>query len=387
MTATARPPRTSRTRARCQRAQDPPAPGELRPRVPRAGVRSLPARACRRTHPQPGRAVQPRDQVRRRPRLGAAAGRDPLCHRPLCPPYPGRRWHRALQGRDAAKDQSYFLQRCRRPSLPGTDAARGVAQGRGAGAWPARRPARLRQARQHRDLLHRRAPFPRVPGEVPRKIARPDRVARRQSSSVPTKALPSTPSASAAACTSAGRAGHARGTLVSSRHKDAARNALIVVQGHDHPLLFRAPPLPQEPGTGWAPRVTEPFAGQVKARYRQADQAARLVPLRRRHLAILFEEPQRAVTPGSVRGRLRGDRASAALSSTSTARPSRHRRCLKPVKRAPRRLPDIIGGSPAETLMTNSFRARSTLTAVIAHTRSGASRRCRRTSSPACPTR
>jgi tRNA-specific 2-thiouridylase len=79
--------------------------------------------------------------------------------------------------------------------------------------------------------------------------------------------------------------------------KDGRRNALIVVQGHDHPLLSSS-----ELSTGamhWlgAPRV-EPFRCMVKVRYRQADQAATAEPRSDGTLHIVFDQPQRAVTPG-----------------------------------------------------------------------------------------
>ena len=84
-TPTARPRRTSRTRARvCETLGYPAAPGELRRRVPRARIRAFPARIRRRPHAESGRAVQPRDQIRRLPRLHAAARRRADRHRPLC---------------------------------------------------------------------------------------------------------------------------------------------------------------------------------------------------------------------------------------------------------------------------------------------------------------
>lgn len=79
--------------------------------------------------------------------------------------------------------------------------------------------------------------------------------------------------------------------------KDAARNALIVVQGHDHPLL-----LSRALDTGPMHWLTEPrgepFPCSVKVRYRQADQPAVLEPRRDGSARIAFAEPQRAVTPG-----------------------------------------------------------------------------------------
>ncbi len=79
--------------------------------------------------------------------------------------------------------------------------------------------------------------------------------------------------------------------------KDAGRNALIVVQGHDHPLLFSAA-LTTGPLHWLARPRAAPFACAVKVRYRQADQRAALEPLPDGTARIVFEQPQRAVTPG-----------------------------------------------------------------------------------------
>jgi tRNA-specific 2-thiouridylase len=79
--------------------------------------------------------------------------------------------------------------------------------------------------------------------------------------------------------------------------KDAARNVLVVVQGHDHPRLSS-----RELATGVMHWLTEPpvtaFRAQVKVRYRQLDQAARVEPRADGTARIVFDEPQRAVTPG-----------------------------------------------------------------------------------------
>ena len=79
--------------------------------------------------------------------------------------------------------------------------------------------------------------------------------------------------------------------------KDRARNALIVVQGHDHPRLYAdavetgamhwiagAPPLRS--------RVT------AKLRYRMPDAPCRLEPLVAGRWSVRFDEPQWAPTPG-----------------------------------------------------------------------------------------
>lgn len=79
--------------------------------------------------------------------------------------------------------------------------------------------------------------------------------------------------------------------------KDAARNVLVVVQGHDHPLLSSS-----KLATGVVHWLTDApssaFRAQVKVRYRQADQACRVEPLADGTAHITFDEPQRAVTPG-----------------------------------------------------------------------------------------
>ncbi|HEY6824780.1 MAG TPA: aminomethyltransferase beta-barrel domain-containing protein, partial [Steroidobacteraceae bacterium] len=89
--------------------------------------------------------------------------------------------------------------------------------------------------------------------------------------------------------------------------KDAGRNALIVVQGHDHPLLASCGLV-----TGhwhWlAPPRREPFGAAVKVRYRQSDQAARLEPRPDGTMHIAFAEPQRAVTPGQYAVAYDGER-------------------------------------------------------------------------------
>jgi tRNA-uridine 2-sulfurtransferase len=79
--------------------------------------------------------------------------------------------------------------------------------------------------------------------------------------------------------------------------KDPARNALIVVQGHDHPLLF-SDGLVTEPAHWLADAPRGEFACQVKLRYRQPDQMARVTPRGDGRLEVRFERPQRAVTPG-----------------------------------------------------------------------------------------
>jgi len=89
--------------------------------------------------------------------------------------------------------------------------------------------------------------------------------------------------------------------------KNAAKNALIVVQGHDHPLL-ESRALVTGPWHWLAPARHEPFPGAVKVRYRQSDQAARLEPRADGTVQIAFEQPQRAVTPGQYAVAYEGER-------------------------------------------------------------------------------
>jgi tRNA-specific 2-thiouridylase len=103
-----------------------------------------------------------------------------------------------------------------------------------------------------------------------------------------------------------GKPGHAELPWFVAR-KDAARNALIVVQGHDHPLLCSSALITGPMHWLCAPRC-EPFPCTVKVRYRQADQPAKLAPRGDGTARISFEKPQRAVTPGQYAVVYEGDR-------------------------------------------------------------------------------
>jgi tRNA-specific 2-thiouridylase len=83
--------------------------------------------------------------------------------------------------------------------------------------------------------------------------------------------------------------------------KDCERNALIVVQGRDHPALYadtlvasRAHWIGTSPLAGGAAQVR----CAAKARYRQADQPCTVHTLPRGELEIVFDRPQRALAPG-----------------------------------------------------------------------------------------
>jgi tRNA-specific 2-thiouridylase len=82
--------------------------------------------------------------------------------------------------------------------------------------------------------------------------------------------------------------------------KDRARNVLVVVQGHDHPLLYRADVDAGEmhwiagvpPGSSTLSRLA------AKTRYRMADAACRVVLDERGGARAIFDAPQWAPTPG-----------------------------------------------------------------------------------------
>jgi tRNA-specific 2-thiouridylase len=79
--------------------------------------------------------------------------------------------------------------------------------------------------------------------------------------------------------------------------KDLANNVLLVAQGRDHPALFSSALLASE--LFWVAGETPPLplACTAKVRYRQADQAC-VVSRQGDAFRVVFDEPQRAVTPG-----------------------------------------------------------------------------------------
>jgi tRNA-uridine 2-sulfurtransferase len=89
--------------------------------------------------------------------------------------------------------------------------------------------------------------------------------------------------------------------------KDLARNTLLAVQGHDHPLLVS-----RALATGpcnWLLRPGVPeFESQIKVRYRQADQVCHARLRDDGALSVRFAQPQRAVTPGQFAVLYAGDR-------------------------------------------------------------------------------
>jgi len=80
--------------------------------------------------------------------------------------------------------------------------------------------------------------------------------------------------------------------------KDLERNVLVAVQGTDHPLLYSRE-LTSAP-MQWVALAppTLPARLTAKTRYRQPDQACTVSDAGDGRVQVVFDEPQRAVTPG-----------------------------------------------------------------------------------------
>jgi tRNA-specific 2-thiouridylase len=85
--------------------------------------------------------------------------------------------------------------------------------------------------------------------------------------------------------------------------KNAENNILIVAQGHDHPALFARSLIAKQ--VHWINGLPEQFPIKMtaKTRYRQTDQACIINKMDADNTEngcyqIVFDEPQRAITPG-----------------------------------------------------------------------------------------
>ncbi len=111
--------------------------------------------------------------------------------------------------------------------------------------------------------------------------------------------------------------------------KDAARNALIVVQGHDHPLPHAAPRWRRQIFTGSPHRPPNSSRVPAKVRYRQADEPCRVTVLDDGRVHLEFQ-PQRAVTPGQYVVLYDGDRCLGGGVIETVARAERRKHCAAP---------------------------------------------------------
>jgi tRNA-specific 2-thiouridylase len=74
-------------------------------------------------------------------------------------------------------------------------------------------------------------------------------------------------------------------------------NELVVVQGHEHPLLLRRQLQAADPA--WVSGISpEERRLSAKTRYRQADAACTLQRVLESEIGVDFDAPQWAVTPG-----------------------------------------------------------------------------------------
>jgi len=79
--------------------------------------------------------------------------------------------------------------------------------------------------------------------------------------------------------------------------KDMASNSLVVVQGHDHPLLLKR--LLRAQDASWVAGAPAPGSTHsAKTRYRQADSPCIVTRSEEDEIAVEFAQPQWAVTPG-----------------------------------------------------------------------------------------
>lgn len=90
--------------------------------------------------------------------------------------------------------------------------------------------------------------------------------------------------------------------------KDQRRNCLILVQGHDHPLLLsRHLAADRLHWIGGKPPGPLPFACLAQLRHRQPLQACEIQTIGDTTCEVRFAQPQRAVTPGQAVVFYRGD--------------------------------------------------------------------------------
>jgi len=76
------------------------------------------------------------------------------------------------------------------------------------------------------------------------------------------------------------------------------KNILYVVQGENHPSLYSYGLIATD--VNWISQKEMPsvFSCTAKFRYRQPDQSVTVYPLKNNTCKVVFDKPQRAITPG-----------------------------------------------------------------------------------------
>jgi len=80
--------------------------------------------------------------------------------------------------------------------------------------------------------------------------------------------------------------------------KDLQRNVLLVAQGTDHPALYKQALSAIDLHWVSGQAAASPYHCSAKVRYRQNDQPCTITTIENGIAIVLFEQPQRAVTPG-----------------------------------------------------------------------------------------
>lgn len=80
--------------------------------------------------------------------------------------------------------------------------------------------------------------------------------------------------------------------------KNLDNNVLIVGQGHDHPLMLHNVLVAGQLDWCSDKPLTTGRRCAAKTRYRQPDQSCRVEPIERDRCKVIFDQPQRAITPG-----------------------------------------------------------------------------------------
>ncbi len=82
--------------------------------------------------------------------------------------------------------------------------------------------------------------------------------------------------------------------------KDLENNILLVGQGYHHEALYSEGLYASELNWITGKEFNEPFSCTAKFRYRQTDEKVTVHPLENGEVKVIFEEAQRAITPGQA---------------------------------------------------------------------------------------